>query len=197
MSDFFGERNPYGAFTNVSCPLIAESYIAFGLLGVALFAFVAGYVMQACDNAYGNYISNVGLAPARMVNQLIYFPLCALVFFIMRGDLLSQLRLYVGTDAGVFRCNLFVRYRGYGEARTYLSQPTINLNLQEARVVLATNYIPRYRIPVYAQFAERCSSFTVVHHGDPVHSNKFKESIYVPTRQLNLFVLGGDLRSPP
>lgn len=118
MTDFFGSRNPYGAFANVSCPLIAESYIAFGIVGVAIGALTFGYVSRSLDNGFAACVSYLGNAPAKRINQLIYFPLCALVFFIMRGDLLSS---YAYTAGLILAYITAVRYYGL-RVRTVSSQ---------------------------------------------------------------------------
>lgn len=71
------------SFTNISMPFIGEGYLNFGLLGVIAFAIVLAYLSSKMDYLYwksGNeHINN------------IYPYLMILVFFCMRGDLMSSI----------------------------------------------------------------------------------------------------------
>lgn len=80
-------RNEFGNdyFSNVSCPLVAEGYINFGLVGAALFGFLLGLFSQKTDDRYR--INNCELE-----NDFSpYYFLVFQMFFLLRGDLLSGL----------------------------------------------------------------------------------------------------------
>lgn len=71
-------------FNNISCPIVGEAYINFGLIGIVVFAFMFGYFMKKIDNTYWaqskgdfSYIS------------LLYFYLLPYTFFLCRGDMMS------------------------------------------------------------------------------------------------------------
>ena len=78
-------RNEFGNdyFSNVSCPLVAEGYINFGLVGVALFGFLLGLFIEKTDNLYRNNNRNLknDFSP--------YYFLVFQMFFLLRGDLMS------------------------------------------------------------------------------------------------------------
>lgn len=72
-------------FSNVSCPFIAEGFINFGILGVILFAWLLGIFLTNLDRKYWGQIQNDN-------GNLLCSPYLFLVFmlfFVMRGDLLS------------------------------------------------------------------------------------------------------------
>lgn len=79
--------NEFGSntFANVSCPFIAEGFVNFGFFGVMLFAFVLGLLITNLDRKYWEMFeidNGKGLfAP--------YLFLLFMLFFVMRGDLLS------------------------------------------------------------------------------------------------------------
>ena len=70
------------AYTNLSCPLPAEGYINFGLVGLCFFAVAIGLICRFCDLRYSQ--GNQG------VWKLFYPSGCFFLFFVMRGDLLSS-----------------------------------------------------------------------------------------------------------
>lgn len=73
---------------NVSCPLPAEGYLNFGLIGVIVLALVFAIVARFFDEIYwkGKY---------RFVN-ILYPALLFFALFILRGDLLSSFAYIVG-----------------------------------------------------------------------------------------------------
>lgn len=78
-------RNEFGNnyFSNVSCPLVAEGYINFGLVGTALFGFLLGLFAGKTDSLYRNHHCD---------SENDFFPYYFLVFqmfFLLRGDLMS------------------------------------------------------------------------------------------------------------
>lgn len=78
-------RNEFGNdyFSNVSCPLVAEGYINFGLVGVALFGFLFGLFVEKTDSVYWEDNRN-------FENKFSpYYFLIFQIFFLLRGDFLS------------------------------------------------------------------------------------------------------------
>lgn len=94
MEDFYKFNNPYGDFTNVSCPLIAEAFLSFGYLGVVLVAFIAAFTIKFLDDLYrkGLKVASVGISTYRAY----YFVAGGIFFFMMRGDLLSSWAYFTG-----------------------------------------------------------------------------------------------------
>lgn len=79
-------RSELGAntFSNVSCPLLAEGFVNFGVVGIIGFAVLLGAFISKTDSAYwkkNRVLSQIELAP--------YLFLLFMLFFILRGDLLS------------------------------------------------------------------------------------------------------------
>ncbi|TAN12873.1 MAG: O-antigen polysaccharide polymerase Wzy [Chitinophagaceae bacterium] len=79
-------------FTNVSCPLIGESYINFGLIGIIIFAIIYGIITSTLDNIYWS------LNKVNLYNywSLVYPVLLGMFFFHLRGDMLSSTAYTVG-----------------------------------------------------------------------------------------------------
>jgi oligosaccharide repeat unit polymerase len=88
------------SFTNLSCPLVGEAYINFGILGIPLFATVLGYVTKKLDSLY--YGSIVRFSSNVLVIELLYPFYIGFLFFILRGDLLSSLSYTIGFSIPVF-----------------------------------------------------------------------------------------------
>ena len=72
---------------NISSPLPAEGLLNFGILGFILFAVVAALVCRGLDRWFVKSTSPL---------RLFYPFVCLLMFFIMRGDLLSSFAFTVG-----------------------------------------------------------------------------------------------------
>ena len=77
-----GER-----FTNISCPLVAEGYINFGILGVIVFAFVFGILCNVLDRKYWENAAN---NHSFSFIKIVYPVLLPYYFFMLRGDLMSS-----------------------------------------------------------------------------------------------------------
>lgn len=71
------------SFTNVSAPLVAESYVNFGVAGIILFAFVLGALLRILDSRYWKN-SN----PYSLIRFLYPFSMFQF-FFLLRGDMIS------------------------------------------------------------------------------------------------------------
>lgn len=73
------------SFGNISMPFMAEGYVNFGILGVALFMFILGVILNSLDSKYWNNKFDKSTP-----FTIYYSMLIGLIFFIMRGDLLSS-----------------------------------------------------------------------------------------------------------
>lgn len=71
------------AFSNVSCPLVAEGMLNFGIIGVILFAIILGFLSEKCDSLYW-----LDADEKRKFSPYLF--LMFLFFFLLRGDLLSS-----------------------------------------------------------------------------------------------------------
>lgn len=74
------------SFTNISCNYFAEGYCNFGMLGVLLFVLVLAFLTAAIDKLYWRYTK---YRPANYFN-VVYLVLLGLLFFVLRGDLMSS-----------------------------------------------------------------------------------------------------------
>lgn len=82
---------------NVSCPIIGEGYINFGILGVILFAIVIGRITNRLDNKYWGLWKDKSA-----FGELFY---CFTIFFFMflcRGDLMSSFSYLFGYMIALF-----------------------------------------------------------------------------------------------
>lgn len=85
-------QNEFGSsvFSNVSCPIIGEGFINFGLLGVALFGIVIGNLVFKADKLYWENESGDGFSFSP------YLFITFIAFFMLRGDLLSGFAYMAG-----------------------------------------------------------------------------------------------------
>lgn len=81
-------------FGNVSCPLIGEGYLNFGLVGVIIFAIIVAKISKYLDVKYTDKITRDEKS-FELIEILFPFTL-GFMFFIFRGDLLSSLSYYIG-----------------------------------------------------------------------------------------------------
>lgn len=79
-------------FDNVSCNFFAEGYINFGIMGIFLFAILLAYATARTDKYYWKIVAN----NKNNYFQVIYFVLIGMLFFILRGDLMSSFAYTVG-----------------------------------------------------------------------------------------------------
>lgn len=80
-----------GVFSNVSCPFVSEGFINFGLLGVVLFGIWLGYFASKLDKKYWKYN-----ATSKGFSFSPYIFIVFMVFFMLRGDLLSSYAYILG-----------------------------------------------------------------------------------------------------
>ncbi len=76
------------SFTNLSCPLPAEGFVNFGIIGVILFAFTLSKMVKILDDTFWER-NNLGV-------RVIYPFIVPFLFFMMRGDLLSSFAYLIG-----------------------------------------------------------------------------------------------------
>lgn len=96
MSDCIGL-----SWQNISCNYFAEGYINFGYIGIILFVVFIAWFTASMDNTYwDNHHYN-----KNSVFEIFYFLSFGLMFFILRGDLLSSTAYFVG-----FSVSLLVVY---------------------------------------------------------------------------------------
>ena len=82
-------------FSNISMPFMAEGYVNFGIFGVILFMFSLGVVISNIDRISWKLKKN-------QINHFIlyyYYFLFGMIFFVMRGDLMSSFAYTVGLTA--------------------------------------------------------------------------------------------------
>ncbi|UUV21272.1 O-antigen polymerase [Paenimyroides aestuarii] len=80
------------SFNNVSANFFAEGYINFGYLGIVLFIFILAYLSAKLD-VLSNYV--LGTSSTNII-IIPYFILLGMIFFMLRGDLLSSFSFTVG-----------------------------------------------------------------------------------------------------
>lgn len=77
-------------FTNISCPLPGEGIINFGIFGLVIFAIALAFICRELDIWFANNRGGF---------RLFYPFACIMLFFVMRGDLLSGFAYLVGFAA--------------------------------------------------------------------------------------------------
>ena len=86
-------------------PFMAEGYVNFGFLGVALFMFILGIILNSLDSKYWN-----NKFEKSTPFTIYYSMLIGLVFFIMRGDLLSSYSYTFGITISFFLTLKFFKF---------------------------------------------------------------------------------------
>ncbi len=79
-------------FDNVSCNFFAEGYINFGFWGLVLFILLLSFVSARLDKTYWQII----YSKKHSYFHVIYMVLIGMLFFILRGDLMSSFAYTVG-----------------------------------------------------------------------------------------------------
>lgn len=87
-------------FTNISCPIIGEGIVNFGLLGIPLFAVIVAFIIKYLDTIYWN--SQIGNIKSINAITILYPFYLGLFFFIFRGDLMSSFAYLVGFSISAF-----------------------------------------------------------------------------------------------
>lgn len=87
-------------FTNISCPIIGEGIVNFGIVGVILFAIILAFIIKYLDTLYWNS-QREDIKSINVVTILYPFYL-GFFFFIFRGDLMSSFAYLVGFSISAF-----------------------------------------------------------------------------------------------
>lgn len=85
-------------FTNISMPFLGEGYINFGIFGVLLFSMVLGVLCKLMDSLYWNSRVNQSIS----FYGKFYLVFIGMLFFILRGDLLSSFAYAIGFFVSFF-----------------------------------------------------------------------------------------------
>ena len=80
------------SYSNISANYFAEGYINFGFMGIILFVVFLAWYTSHMDNLYWTVI----LHKENNFFRVIYYIMLGMLFFIMRGDLLSSFAFTVG-----------------------------------------------------------------------------------------------------
>jgi hypothetical protein len=83
-------------FSNISANFFAEGYINFGLIGILLFAIVLAVLTSFMD------AKNFFDKSKSIFFTMMYLLFIGLLFFILRGDLLSSFAYTIGYSTSVF-----------------------------------------------------------------------------------------------
>ena len=78
------------SFDNISCPIIGEGWLDFGVLGVVIYGLLFGYLLKQMDNRY----LRLSKSDKKDMFLIIYFFLCGFIFFLMRGALLISVSFF-------------------------------------------------------------------------------------------------------
>lgn len=100
-------QNEFGSntFSNVSCPFIGEGIINFGLLGIVVFGVLLGYFAYKSDKAYWK---NDDCSKAFLFSPYLF--VVFMMFFILRGDLLSSYAYIFGFIVTGYLLRLFSKF---------------------------------------------------------------------------------------
>lgn len=88
-------------FNNISMPYIGEGYVNFGLFGIVLFSIVLGIFMKKVDTSL--------LRSQYNLNYTFGVFLCAALFFVQRGDLLSSVSVTLAGVVAYLIARFFVK----------------------------------------------------------------------------------------
>lgn len=98
-------------FSNVSCSYFAEGYINFGFLGILVFTILLAYITARLDRYYWDFVSR----KKDNYFRVIYLLMIGMLFFILRGDLMSSFAYTIGFLTAIVLvykvANLNIRYR--------------------------------------------------------------------------------------
>ena len=75
------------SFTNLSCPIYAEFYLSFGLIGAVLLTFTLTYFIKLCE---------LKMLRGSLINELINIVIIGLSMYIMRGAFLPAMAYTYG-----------------------------------------------------------------------------------------------------
>lgn len=79
-------------FSNISCNFFAEGYINFGFIGVLIFLIILAFVTARLDKLHWT----VSVFNKNNYFNVIYYVLIGMLFFMLRGDLMSSFAFTIG-----------------------------------------------------------------------------------------------------
>ena len=91
------------AFTNLSCPLVAEGYINFGILGIVLYCFIYAKINKYFDDLFWRKSNDEKI---NLINML-YPYLCVITIYINRGPLQPSFIQTIALCSPMFVINIF------------------------------------------------------------------------------------------
>lgn len=93
-------------FANIAMPFIAEGYINFGIFGVAIFMFIFGLIVSNFDRVVWN------MKKKGVYNLFIcyYYLMFGMIFFMMRGDLMSSFAYTSGLTIAFWFLVVFLKF---------------------------------------------------------------------------------------
>lgn len=109
-------------FTNVSSPIIAEGYINFGVIGVALFALIYAIMCFKTDYAACKFRKVGGYNPGAFRDnvQFVYGVIVGYSYLLLRGDLLTAFSNLIGILMPVLFLTVINRFNiGKGTGRAH------------------------------------------------------------------------------
>ena len=96
------------SFSNLSMPFWGEGYINFGIYGIVLFMLILSFFTAKCDKIYWTRI-----VYSNDYKQYQYMMLIGLLFFMMRGDLMSSYAYLCGFMAAYYVVTRVVIRKSY------------------------------------------------------------------------------------
>lgn len=75
-------------FKNISCPLLGEFYLSFGIIGIILLAIGISYI---------SFLFDTGIEKRNVFKTVVGIMIIGFVIFVMRGDLLSSYAYLMGS----------------------------------------------------------------------------------------------------
>ncbi len=88
---FIAEQQGF-IFSNVSCNYFAEGFINFGYIGIFLFIIILSFATAKLDKMYWT----ISVYNKNTYFNVIYYVLIGMLFFILRGDLMSSFAYTIG-----------------------------------------------------------------------------------------------------
>ncbi len=92
-------------FSNISCNYFAEGYINFGFVGICLFIIILSFVTARLDKMHWT----VSVHNKNNYFNVIYYVLIAMLFFMLRGDLMSSFAYIIGFLFSIWLVNKVAR----------------------------------------------------------------------------------------
>lgn len=95
------------SYSNISCNYFAEGYINFGFLGVLIFIIALSYVTAKLDKMHWT----ISVHSNNNYFNVIYYVLIGMLFFVLRGDLLSSFAYTIGFLVSIWLVHKIVSLR--------------------------------------------------------------------------------------